>query len=112
MSLLQQYLPSRWFSENISKAQTVLIISWSLAAFVLSLSYRSILLSTLIPIRYEHAIETMADGDATGLPIYMIKGSSPMALLKIDQRSHHKNMAKKIREFSRTAEFPEDVLKE
>ncbi len=89
-----------------------MILFWMAAAFVLTQSYRSVLLSMLIPIRYEPAIDTMAGADASGQPIYMVKGSAPLALLRMDRRPHHRNVAQRAKVFSRAAEFPEDILNE
>ena len=50
------------------------------------MGYRSTLLSTLIPIRYEKTIDTLEDLDASGLPLLVPNNTAPHWLIKTDPR--------------------------
>ncbi len=53
----------------------------------MSVAYKSTLLSTLIPIRYEPAFETMTDVDAAGVPCILPRGTAIFGLFKRDPKA-------------------------
>ena len=57
-----------------------LLFIWLFAGNVLTMGYKSTLLSTLIPIRYEQLIDTIDDLDQSGLP-FMIPGGTVLVWL-------------------------------
>ena len=50
------------------------------------MAYKSVLLSTLIPIRYSKTIDSLDDLDKTGFPLIMARGISVHSMLMIDPR--------------------------
>ena len=53
---------------------------------ILTLGYKTTLLSSLIPIRYEDTIDSMDDLDKSGLPLLISKGSSMYDHIASDPR--------------------------
>ena len=52
----------------------------------LTLGYQSMLLSSLIKIRYEATIDSLHDLDKSGLPLIMIQGSADVDFIRRDPR--------------------------
>ena len=53
---------------------------------MLTWAYKSTLLSTLVTIRYNKPIDTLADLDRSGLPLAIVDGSSEQKAFENDQR--------------------------
>ena len=53
---------------------------------VLTMGYKSTLLSTLVTIRYNKPIDSLADFDSSGLPLVIIKGSAYLRAIESDPR--------------------------
>ena len=65
---------------------------------VLTIGYKSTLLSTLVTIRYNKPIDTLADLDSSGLPLAMVKGGTCLWAVKNDPRKimkqiYHRSIA-------------------
>ena len=61
--------PYKWFLRPGFMTRKVFLLKWIFVANVFSLGYRSTLLSTLVPIRYEDTIETVHDLYKSGLSL-------------------------------------------
>ena len=90
-------------------AQIALLVPWFLAGTVLTTSYKSLLLSTLIPIRYDRAIESVADAADSGLPLLQIAGTAPVKLVKLDRRPGASEIASRMETFIRQGKYPTTV---
>ena len=64
----------------------VFLLKWIFVANVFSLGYRSTLLSTLVPIRYEDTIDTVHDLHKSGIPLLIAKDTSFHKLVATDTR--------------------------
>ena len=53
-----------------------MILKWIVLGNILTLGYKTTLLSSLIPIRYDDTIDTMDDLDKSGLPLIFQRGAS------------------------------------
>ena len=53
---------------------------------ILTMGYKSTLLSTLIPVRYEGTINTLYDLDQSGLPLLLAKSSATHHAIANDPR--------------------------
>ena len=62
---------------------------------LLTWGYKSTLLTTLVTIRYNKPINTLADLDRSGLPLVIIEGSSYHQAFESDQRDMMKRIYKK-----------------
>ena len=69
---------------------------------ILTLGYKTTLLSSLIPIRYEDTIDSMDDLDKSGLPPISPRGSSTINFIESDPRE----MMNRI--FKRRIEYPHE----
>ncbi len=65
----------------------------------ISMSYRSILLSTLVTVHYENTIDTIDELDASGLPVLMSRGAV-YDLVKSDQRPAVRRIFRRSNELS------------
>ena len=79
--MIDESLPHRWFHRRgFKKSRMFLLFIWLFAGNVLTMGYKSTLLSTLIPIRYEKQIDTIQDMDESGLP-FLIPGGTVLQWL-------------------------------
>ena len=85
--MIDKSLPHIWFHRRGFKhSRMFLLFTWLFLGNVLSMAYKSTLLSTLIPIRYEKTLDTIDDLDKSGLGL-MIPGGNVMEwLLATDPR--------------------------
>ena len=78
----------------------MLILKWIFLGNVITMAYKSTLLSSLIKIRYETPIVTLSDLEKSGLPVLMTEGSPVVEVLATDPRESIKNI------FNRRIIFP------
>ena len=78
----------------------MLILKWIFLGNVITMAYKSTLLSSLIQIRYEPPIVTLSDLEKSGLPLLIPDGSPVVEALAIDPRESMKNI------FNRSIIFP------
>ena len=64
----------------------VVILKWIFLGNILTMAYKTTLLSSLIPIRYENTIDNMKDLDKSGKPLIMGRGSTMYDHISSDQR--------------------------
>ena len=68
------------------------------------MAYKSTLLSSLVTIRYNKPIDTLADLDSSGLPLLLVKGSKNQRLFENDQRPIMKQIYNRSIVFEHTQE--------
>ena len=78
--------PEKWFKRRGFKTRKVFLLKWIFVANVFSLGYRSTLLSTLVPIRYEDTIDSLHDLNKSRLPLLIPKDTAFHKLVAIDTR--------------------------
>ena len=82
-------------SRSCAKARQLLLLMWLLVGFILTLSYKSVLLSTLVNIGYEKPIDNVDDLLKSGKSI-MIPGNTMVPdYMKNDPRKRLNEVAKK-----------------
>ena len=79
-----------------SKARFFLVMKWMLLGFLLTLSYKSVLLSCLVYVRNEKPIETLEDMLRTDRKILMQGRTTTEILMRTDPRPGIQQLAKKI----------------
>ena len=67
---------TKWIERPGFGIRKLVILKWIVLGNILTLGYKATLLSSLIPIRYEHTIDSMDDLDKSGLPPIFSKGST------------------------------------
>ena len=85
--MIDESLPHRWFHRTGFKhSRMFLLFIWLFLGNVLSMAYKSTLLSTLIPIRYEKTLDTIEDLDKSGLGLLIAGGTVLQWLAATDPR--------------------------
>ena len=77
----------KWINREGFGTRKLLILKWIVLGSILSMSYKSTLLSTLVTIRYEKTIETVFDLDTSRLPLLLTEGTTTPKLMELDQRA-------------------------
>ena len=72
-----------------------IILKWMVLGSILTMAYKSTLLSSLIPIRYEATIDTLDDMDKSGLPLLIIQQTTFHKLIASDPREAMKQVYKR-----------------
>ena len=66
--LIDETVPQGWiYREGFTHSRKLLLIQWLLYGSVLLMGYKCVLLSNLVPIRYEQTIDTIYDLDQSEL---------------------------------------------
>ena len=78
--------PIRWINRQGFTTRKNVILQWLFVGNVLILGYKSTLLSTLIPIRYESTIDTLQDMAESGLPFTIPRATTFQKLIATDPR--------------------------
>ena len=84
------------YKRQCAKSRFVLILGWMLISFLLTISYKSVLLSTLISISHERTIETVEDLLETDKLIVALGNSTTRIRLKTDPRANVRELAEKV----------------
>ena len=75
-----------WIQRPGFRIRKIVILKWIVLGNVLTLAYKATLLSSLIPIRYDDTIDSIADLDKSGLPMILVKGTFLTKYLSEDPR--------------------------
>ena len=68
--MIEESVPQRWlYREGFTHSRKLLLLQWLLYGSVLLWGYKCVLLSTLVPIRFEQTIDTIYDMDKSELPL-------------------------------------------
>ena len=63
-----------------------MILKWIILGSLLTMAYKSTLLSSLIPVRYEAAIDTLEDMEQSGRPLLIMRSTMYHKLIANDPR--------------------------
>ena len=63
-----------------------MILKWIILGSLLTMAYKSTLLSSLIPVRYEAAIDTLEDMEQSGRPLLIMRSTTLHKLIVNDPR--------------------------
>ena len=110
---MDETFPKKWINrQGFVQSRKVLILIWLMfASNLLIWSYKSTLLSTLIPIYYENPINTLEDVDSSDLPVTVPKNTVVHWLLATDPRPAAKSIFKKSVLFSFNGTNPAWITK-
>ena len=93
------FIPKRrlvkWIQRPGYGTRKAIILEWIFLGSILTMAYKSTLLSSLIPIRYEATIDTLEDLEKSGQPLLILKSTSYQNLLASDPRDAMKNVYKR-----------------
>ena len=99
----------KWINRPGFGIRKVVILKWIVLGNILTLGYKTTLLSSLIPIRYGAAIDSMADLDRSGLPLILAEGGSSLDYVCGDSREVMTSICNKRIVFSMKAGIPKWV---
>ena len=85
----------KWINRSGFRTRKLLILKWIFLGNILTMGYKTTLLSTLIPVRYENAIDSLKDLKQSRLPLVIIKSSAHHHAFANDPRSIMKQIYKK-----------------
>ena len=86
--------PKHWIRRQGFGIRKILILNWIFVSHLLTLAYKSTLLATLIPIRYESSIDNLEDMAKSGLPLFIPGATNIHALIARDPRLSMKEIYK------------------
>ena len=97
--LSSEFIPRRrlnsWIQRKGFKIRKLLILKWIFLGNVITMAYKSTLLSSLITIRYEDKIDSLNDVETSGLPFLLHKNSDLEKMFANDQKQIMKNIYEK-----------------
>ena len=96
----------KWINRPGFAIRKVVILKWIVLGNILTLGYKTTLLSSLIPIRYGPAIDSMADLDRSGLPLILAEGGSSLDYVCGDSREMMIRICNRRIVFSMKAKVP------
>ena len=96
---------------HTSKARTVLLIFWLFMAFILTLSYKEVLVANLVNVGYEDSIDNFGDVLHSGQPICVPENTLIPHLLFNDPRDNVKQLLDKLLYYNFTGAVPEWIRK-
>ena len=68
LTLIDESVPEQWlYREGFTHSRKLLLLQWLLYGSVLLMGYKCVLLSNLVPIRYEQTIDNLYDLDKSEL---------------------------------------------
>ena len=90
------FIPKRkllsWIHRPGYGTRQAIILKWIFLGSLLTLAYKSMLLSSLIPIRYETTIDTLEDMEESGLPMLIVNSTTMHKLIASDPRDAMKQV--------------------
>ena len=79
-----------------SRARVMIVSIWILAAFVLTISYKSVLRARMMTIEYDKTIDTIEDVLTSEMSAVIAVDTSMKYLLELDPREKVQELAKKV----------------
>ena len=92
-AILDQYV----YKTPCAKARKIIVWLWILLGFLLTISYKSVLLANMTSVEYEKGIDSIEDMLYSTKPLMVIR--SMKALFATDPRSQVNELSKKIHYF-------------
>ena len=86
LELIPRRRLKKWINREGFRIRKILILKWIVLGSVLTWGYKSMLLSSLITIRYTKPIDTLTDLDGSGLPLLLAEGSGQEQMFGGDPR--------------------------
>ena len=77
---------NKWILRPGFVIRRIVILKWIVLGNFLTLGYKTLLLSSLVPIRYEDTIDNIFEVDKSGLPVILLESSSLVDYIAKDPR--------------------------
>ena len=75
------------------------MLKWALIGFILTISYKSVLLSKLINIEYEKGLDSVDDVLRSNKPVVLDGASADINLMQSDPREKVREIGKRIKTY-------------
>ena len=112
--LCTELIPKRrlicWIEREGFQTRKILIIKWLFLGNLITMAYKSTLLSSLIQIRYENTIDTLIDLENSGLPVFYTDNTPPQRKFASDPRQIMKNIYNKSIPFPFNGTVPYQLI--
>ena len=95
-----------------AKSRQILLLTWLVVGFFISMSYKSVLLANMVNNQYEETIDTVEDILRSGMPFYVAGNTGGPVLLNGDPRASVKQLVKnQVRYYDLTNQEMPDYVK-
>ena len=101
----------KWIHRDGFRVRKMLILKWIFLGNVITMAYKSTLLSSLIQIRYETPIDTLSDLEKSGLQVLIPDGSPLVEAFSTDPRESMKKISNRINTYPYNGKVPPYVIK-
>ena len=81
---------------HCAKAREVLVLKWLMAGFILTISYKSVLLGNMIQIKYERGIDSLDDVLKSSKKVAIHSNTPLTKMLDVDTRETINELRKKF----------------
>ena len=96
--------------EPCAKSRQVLVLMWILVGYLLTISYKSVLLATLLAGEYEKPINTVADVINSGRPVVVQNNTLLRQRMKVDPRPSVRDLGSRLVDFPYIDRIPQDIF--
>ena len=104
-SIMDQYI----YKTPCAKARKILVGQWILLGFLITISYKSVILANMMSIEYEKGIDSIDDMLDSTKPLMVIRSMQP--LFATDPRPQVIELSRKVKYFDfENARFPQWIL--
>ena len=101
LELIPRRRLNRWIQREGFKIRKLAILKWIVLGNVITIAYKSTLLSSLVTTRYEDSINTLNDLDRSGIPLVIGRNTIPYKFFANSPRT----LVRKIFNNSRLYDF-------
>ena len=99
-AIIEEAQEKRYFKKQpCAKARDVVVLKWAMIGFLLTISYKSVLLSKLLNIEYEKGFDSIDDVLRSKKPVVLDVATGMVNLMKSDPRENVKEIGKMIKPF-------------
>ena len=99
-AIIEEAQEKRYFKKQpCAKARDVVVLKWAMIGFLLTISYKSVLLSKLLNIEYEKGFDSIDDVLRSKKPVVLDVATGMVDLMKSDPRENVKEIGKMIKPF-------------
>ena len=95
---------------SCAKARQVLVLMWVVVGSLLTISYKSVLLATLLAGEYEKPINTIADAINSGRPIAVPNNTLLRQRMTVDPRPSVRDLGSRLADFPYIERVPQDIF--
>ena len=85
--------------QQCAKARDLIVLKWAMIGFLLTISYKSVLLSKLIHIDYEKGLDSVDDVLRSNKPVVTDGTSAITKLVKSDPRGKMKEIGERLKTY-------------